>query len=304
MPEDEAEAAGRLECQWQRDQLPTRSESSCSTISACATSCAGSSSTAETARLRRPERRTRRPIAVGAAPVDCDLPLPECTGAEQAILGMTGATPAAVTYVGLPVSSGGAHSLGRMSRRTAFEQTVDFLRTCTQPVDPLVYTFKLHAVPELEPLPLLERALEQRFGDYVHVPEARVPEALAFLDEIDPQPTNRWGMAPLWFRVVSKFRILDPATGRPVLGQDPDRFAQVEYEWSVPLGTSGLRLILHNQAAVSIELCIPDADEDALHRLVPWLEHHLPFKFSPKHWRTWTPTKSGGFKGRRMPAPR
>jgi hypothetical protein len=47
---------------------------------------------------------------------------------------MTDSAPTAVTYDGLPVSSGCAHSLGRMTRRAAYDATMSFLRTCTQPV--------------------------------------------------------------------------------------------------------------------------------------------------------------------------
>lgn len=212
-------------------------------------------------------------------------------------------TPAAVTYIGLPISSGGAHSLGRMSRRVAYERTMAFLQACTQLVDPIDHRFRIHDVPELEPIPDLGRELKRRFGNKVALAEDRVSEALDFLDDIDPQPTNRWGMAPIWFWVTAKFRILDPATGRPLPGQDPDRFHGVEYEWSVPLGSSGLRLMLENRAQLAMELCVPEADDDVLRRVIPWLQEHLPFTFSPKQWRAWTPTKSGSFKARKMTAP-
>jgi hypothetical protein len=218
-----------------------------------------------------------------------------------------GTPPTAVTYIGLPISSGGAHSLGRMSRRVAYHRTIDFLEACTEPVASRVYSFRVLEVPQLDPVPRLEGELQRRFGryvdrfgDYPGIPEASVDAALDFLDEIDPQPTNRWGMAPIWFWVSSQFRILDPATGQPMPGQDPSQFSGVEYEWRVPLGSSGLRLILHNQAQIGIELCIPDADRDTLGRLIPWLQEHLPFRLSPKHWRAWTPTKSGSFKARKL----
>jgi hypothetical protein len=217
--------------------------------------------------------------------------------------------PAAITYIGLPISSGGAHSLGRMSRRVASERTMNFLRTCTQPVDPITYSFDVHDVPELPPVSRLERELKHRFGQYFAVRQylavqgARVDEALDFLDEIDPQPTNQWGMAPIWFTATSKFQILDPATGHPLPGQDPKRFKGVEYEGGVALGTSGLRLILDNHARIAIELCLPDPDDAVLRRVVPWLQEYLPCTLSSKQWRAWTPTKAGSFKARRIPAP-
>lgn len=179
-----------------------------------------------------------------------------------------------------------------------------FLRTCTEPAAPAEYSFQVNEVPDLRRDPRFNHQLRRRFGDYASIGAERVDEALDYLDEIDPQPANRWGMAPVWFTARSALRILDPSTGRPLPGQDPVRFHGVEYEWGVPLGTSRLRLILNNHALIAIELCVPDATDDLLLSVVPWLQKHLPFKLSSKQWRAWTPTKSGSFKGRRMTAPR
>jgi hypothetical protein len=101
--------------------------------------------------------------------------------------------PAAVTYIGLPISSGGAHSLGRMSRRVAYARTIAFLDACTQPVGAIEYKFAVNDVPELKPVPSLERELARRFGNDARVKAERVSDALDFLDDIDPQPTNQWG---------------------------------------------------------------------------------------------------------------
>jgi hypothetical protein len=219
---------------------------------------------------------------------------------------MTDVPASAVTYVGLPIGSGGAHSLGRMSRQVAYERTTSFLQTCTELVSPTQYTFQVHDVPELSRQVDLEVELERRFGQgkRVSVPANRVDEALELLDDIHPQPTNQWGMAPIWFRAQSSFQIVDPATGHVLSGQHAERFAGAEYVWSVPLGTSDLSLILNNSASLGIDLCIPDADSELLQRIVPWLQDHLPFKMSAKQWRSWTPTKSGSFKSRRMAAPK
>jgi len=208
---------------------------------------------------------------------------------------------AAVTYIGLPIHSGGAHSLGRMSRRTAYEKFTEFLATCTLPLSPVVCRFDANDVPGLGRLPTLERELARRFGDYAHLQEGQAPEALDFLDEIDPQPTNQWGMAPIWFRSMVTFRVIDPASNRPVPGQDSVSFNGVEYAWSVPLGTSRIHLDLHNRATLGIELCIPAGDAEVVYRVVPWLQRYLPFKFSSRQWREWTPTRSGSFRSRKLP---
>src|SRR5262245_35291691 len=120
--------------------------------------------------------------------------------------------PSAVTYVGLPIGSGGAHSLGRTPRRVAYERTASFLQQCTIPVRAPEFAFDVQDVPELPRNRSLERALQEAFGRgrHVVVHEARVGDALNFLDSIDPQPTNQWGMPPIWFTWTVHFQILDP----------------------------------------------------------------------------------------------
>ena len=211
-----------------------------------------------------------------------------------------------MTYVGLPISSGGAHSLGRMSRRLAFERTLDFLSSCTEPAGGLTYSMMLVKVagPGRPPeLPEAERQLRVRFSDPARLAAHEVADALTFMDEIAPQPTNQWGLAPIWFRVGSTFRIKDPGTGRALPGQVQERFRGVEYASGVPLGTSGLGLSLHNHASLAVNLCIPDPDQDTVGRVVPWLQEHLPFRLSPKQWRLWTPTKTETFRARAIPVP-
>jgi hypothetical protein len=190
-----------------------------------------------------------------------------------------------------------------MSRRDAYARTRSFIETCTEPVGAINCRFRVHHVPELAPILRLERELERRFGRHGEIQQERIDDALDFLDDIDPQPTNPWGMAPIWFSVTCNFRILDPAAKRPLPGQDPGRFRGVEYERGQPLGSSRLGLMLHNQATLALDLCIPDADDGLLGRVVPWLQQSLPCRLSQKHWRAWTPTKTGSFKGRRLAAP-
>jgi hypothetical protein len=227
---------------------------------------------------------------------------------------MTSVDPfVAVTYDGLPISSGGAHSLGRMSRREAFDRTSQFLATRTEVVDRIDSYFVANDVPDLGRVRQLEHELERRFGTRrgflqpkpgrIDVESDRIWDALDYLDEIDPQPTNRWGMAPIWFWMSAKVRILDPTTGRPLPGQDPGQYGGVWYAAGVPLGTSDVRLILHNTAQLGINLCITKTDEPALGKIVPWLQQALPCKLSTRHWLGWSATKTGSFRGRRYDPP-
>lgn len=210
-----------------------------------------------------------------------------------------------MTYVGLPAARGGAHSLGRMSRRHAHERVSTFLASCTASIGAVQYSLRVLDVPELPRQPRLEQLVRQAFGAGATVPVDgdRVGDALDLLDRMDPQPTNRWGMAPVLLTLEARFRLLDPSTGHPLPGQDPARFDGAEYVWSVPLGISGLRLFLDNRCSLALELCIPDADDEILSRLVPSLQAHLPCTLSSEQWRSWTRTRAGSYRARKIRAP-
>ncbi len=199
----------------------------------------------------------------------------------------------AVTYDGLPISSGGAHSLGRMTRRAAFEATTSFLQSCAEPMGRTEYAITVHEVPELTPAPQLLDELQRRFGRgrILILDEDEVAEALDFLDDIHPQSTNQWGMAPIWLSATTTYRLLDPRTPRTLPGQTDDLFHRVGY-------TNESRLLLDNRARLALTFCIPHADDELLARMIPWLQEHLPCKLSSKQWRAWTRTKSGTLRPR------
>jgi hypothetical protein len=110
-------------------------------------------------------------------------------------------------------------------------------------------------------------------------------------------------MARIWLRADCTFRVHDPETGRVLPSQDSERYGGFEYEWRVPLGISRLALNLSNSASLGIDLRLPDADEETLARLVPWLQANLPCRFSARHWKRWTPTKTGSFKASKIAPP-
>jgi hypothetical protein len=212
--------------------------------------------------------------------------------------------PTAVTYIGLPIGSGGAHGLGRLGLREAYGRATAFVNVCTELVAPREQRFRFQQVPELPDLPVWEQHFREQFGGgddpKVDVPDDQVEAALAFLESVEPQPANRWGLAPLWFTTAWKIRLLDPRTREPYPGQDPARYAGVEYEWGVPLGESNVRLNLSNRASLALEICLPDVDDEQLREVISELQAHAPFRFSSKQWRRWTPTKTGSYRSRKI----
>ena len=212
-------------------------------------------------------------------------------------------TPTAVTYIGLPLSGGGAHGLGRMGLRVAHERTLAFLEACAVVVAPQQQRFTIQEFSDLPKPHVWEPTFRERFGGgsdrRVELSEDQVEPALAFLEEIDPQPHNRAGVAALWLSLHWRLQLIDPQTGAPFAGQDAARYANVPYE-GVPLGESRARLILSNRAALGVELCLPDVDDERLSQIIPVWQEHAPFRFAAKYWKRWTPTKTGSFIGRKI----
>lgn len=199
--------------------------------------------------------------------------------------------PTAVTYEGLPIGGGGAHTL-RMGRRSAYDATMGFLNDCAVPTRPPEISLRLRPVPDLATDADLRRRLAAAFGtgDVIILADDEVADALDLLEEIDPRPRAN-GMPALQLQVRSRFLLRDPATGDALPGQTDDLFHRVGF-------ANDLALLLDDDVRLRLELCIPGADDAVLARVLPDLVRHLPCRLSPKHWRAWRPTRSRTLRGR------
>ena len=216
----------------------------------------------------------------------------------------------AVAYDGLPVSSGGAHTLRRTSAARAFAAWMHFLDACTE-ASPIRCWFDFPRTPELRVDPALVERIAREFPadqDGRHsVARTRFDDALARFESLKPLPVNASGMAPIWLWFTAECRLRSPHGSALWPGQDPARFGEFETPGGVRLGASSARLILHARPLLGLRLSIPEASDDDLAAFVPWLEAALPMRLSSKQWTRWTLTANGrSYRGRRItpPAPR
>lgn len=203
----------------------------------------------------------------------------------------------AVAYDGLPISSGGAHRLRRLSARQAFAAWRDFLNARTSDSTFNGY-FELAHRPDLTVDPAAERRVLAAFpGPIV---QARVTEALDLFADLEPQPTNR-GLAAVELSFRSEFQIHRPGTSEVWLGQEHERFGDFETPAGMRLGVSGSSLRLAARFTMSLQLTLPEASDSDVAEAVPWLEAALPMRLSQKHWTRWTLTKNGkSYRGKRL----
>ena len=184
----------------------------------------------------------------------------------------------------------------------AFSAWRRFLESCAV-AGVVSYYFDLPHTPELEPAPDTVAKIREAFPSTSRrfpVPRDRIDEALDLMRVLEPLPTNRWGMAPVWLRAEASFALKTPS-GDVWPDQDPTAFGGFETPSGVCLGTSRTNLSIQAKRTMALLLSVPEATDDDLARLVPWLQEHLPFRLSAKHWSRWTLTKNGRtYRGRRL----
>jgi hypothetical protein len=118
----------------------------------------------------------------------------------------------AAAYDGLPISSGGAQGLGRISARDALNAWLRFLDMRTEAA-PARCWFDFPMTPGLTVDPKVVRLIAREFSGSRSrhpVPRDRADDALSLFESLEPLPTNQWGMAPVWLCFAAGFRIRSP----------------------------------------------------------------------------------------------
>lgn len=211
-----------------------------------------------------------------------------------------------VAYDGLPISSGGAHGLGSITASDASAAWQHFLNVCTVP-SPVRSWFDFPQTPDLSVPFRVRRQVKKAFpkhpdyfGSYA-VPPDRIPEAVALFESFDPVPINQYGMAPIWLWFSADFRLRAPHSAELWPGQDPALFGGFETPAGVRLGSSSARLSVQGKRGFGLSLSIPEATDEDLEELIPWLQDALPMRLSSKHWTRWTLTKDQrSYRGRKI----
>jgi hypothetical protein len=222
---------------------------------------------------------------------------------------MTERRPALIVYDGMPVSSGGAHRLGRRQPPQIWTQLSGFLDDCADTTGPrktmvLVY----EAVGRsLTPIQSAKKSATTIFGrprsrmavsdirehSWSFDPD-RLPDALRWLaEQQQPVPSLPTGTCSV-VSVQVRFRLKDPDSGELLPFQDADAYGHQELRHGLPLGESILYARLGATSTCSLTLCLPYVEVSSeLLRLAGALQRRLPFKLSAKHWARWQLNSTG-----------
>ena len=210
-----------------------------------------------------------------------------------------------ITYEGLPVNSGGAHSLGKKTVESIYSDTLSFLRNftnCYKPVE-LDLTFYSSQDNSYKTLPILWN-LGKTFG----VPSfhswdigtckqfyyrwklkpKQIPKGFELLNIYKDLPPNDYG--PIVLSSKWHFQFLDEHTRELLTGQD--KIPIIDFRQQ----NSQLYLRLGQKSTISAWFAFPFSSiDDSAYRYLTTLIKQLPFKPSDKHWRIWRLSKNGNW---------
>jgi hypothetical protein len=206
----------------------------------------------------------------------------------------------AVVYDGLPISSGGAHAINRLRPNEALASWRAFLTSCTAPT--AIEAF--FRVDNDGPWPKADRGVVRLIKDAFpeeqsaviqsfKVPEGRLDDAVRLFEDASPLPSDAWDNTAVGLNMYARFHMLRPDGSGLWPGQDPALFGQFQTPSGADLGTSSARLNMAGGLSMGLMLTFPEATDDDIAVLRPWLQSHLPFRMSARQWVRWSISKSG-----------
>ena len=215
-----------------------------------------------------------------------------------------------ISYEGLPISSGGAHSLGKKDHREILQSVNEFLNkfsNTTQPdsVSLTFYNSRHKKYSTLKNLFLIIRqfgfGFKQRswnLKDYIQkfwtwkIRNSQLDKGLNIISELNNLPDNDYG--PIDLGIIWNFKFID-FTSKQIL-PDQDKIPEIDSR----LHNSNIYLRIGNKSTISVWFTLPFGDFENHKDYIDKMEHELPFKFSDKQWHQWTLSKNGNWIKRKI----
>lgn len=238
---------------------------------------------------------------------------------------MTTTREGVISYEGLPINSGGAHGLRGLKSLDAWRKTLHFTGTCTTTTTPrrVILSLNHDATPEQEALrsSLIESAVAQLGlhpsphdrSEYPgkgsslswRLDPQRVEDAVAWHGSLGALPTN-WLGGPAQLGIDFRLRFKASPDGPELPYQDSSSYLGQAYDgYGAPIGESGCLLTLSSKCSLSVLFSLPfEEPGEELWQYAAFLQSHLPFRFSERHWRHWRLTKKKtSYVGRKIKEP-
>jgi hypothetical protein len=222
-----------------------------------------------------------------------------------------------ITYDGLPVSSGGAHRLRTSKPKLALQQARDFLSACTDTTIPNVAFIEVvrgRSFDDEFSLPLIQQLTRNLggasrrhagTGNIAHRWNLKADQIDEYVDVMNaalPLPVDPFGLQPFVVAAQINFRVLDPLTRVALPGQESELYGNYSADPGHLLGTSQLYARISGRSSFSLFVSFPFEQQSAAFlSTATYVQEHLPFPLSQKHWKQWRLSKNGtSYVGRRV----
>jgi hypothetical protein len=225
---------------------------------------------------------------------------------------------AAITYDGLPISSGGAHALrtrGLTAGFDALQSFADAVSLDPAPTNLVVEVMEGKGVPERFTALLcsdfddrLAQRARRRVGEYTShqwtVARSSLQWVMSTLEHYRPIPkTALAGHAALVHATWNL--VLFDSSHRPLPYQGREHYRDFDCDSHRFLGQSFVsgRISEHTTANLFLSLPYDDVDGD-VQRVARDIQAHFPARLSSSHWKMWRLTKNRlRYVGRKISAP-
>jgi len=223
---------------------------------------------------------------------------------------------AAITYEGLPLASGGAHTFrtrGFVAAFTALQSFVSAVSVDAVPEELLVEVLEGDGVPKEFSESLSSefdsnfmRRPSRKIGAYTgHQWEVSATSVNRIIDQFEKlRPIPQAGYAGGAALVHATWNlVLADKDGKPLPHQDKDDYLGYEVGYKLHLGRSLVYGRISETTTAHLFLTLPfeDVTDDA-RRLAAEIASRFPCRLSSKHWKMWRLTKNGrSYVGRKIP---
>jgi hypothetical protein len=226
--------------------------------------------------------------------------------------------PAAITYDGLPIASGGAHSLRTRGLAAGFDALQSFADAVSLEPSPTnlgVEVMKGKGVPERLTSLLgsdfddrLAQRAARRVGDCTShqwtVAPSSLPWVMSTLERFRPIPKTTFAGHAALVHATWNLVLFD-SSHRPLPYQGPEHYLHFDCDRHRFLGQSFVygRISEHTTANLFLSLPYDDVNGE-VQRVVRQIQAHFPAQLSSSHWKMWRLAKNGQrYVGRKMSAP-
>lgn len=222
----------------------------------------------------------------------------------------------AITYDGLPISSGGAHSLRHKGFVKTFEALQNFVNSISLQREASSVTLELfdpgnggytHFLALTSEFDFkFGRKQVRQIGEYRgyqwEVNPIDLRPLISELERLRPIPNAGYAGRSLVVHVYWNLVIAD-SLGVPLPFQTRDEYLKYDIDFKRYLGESFMYARISETSTANLFLSLPfeEVTESAI-ELVKRIQEHFPARLSSKHWKRWTLAKNGkSYVGRKIP---